>query len=71
LIAAGHTPTLAENWAEQTTAWQQADPAAIDLFALALARTWRRVTENDPGRARIRPLVDAAASWVEHRRART
>ncbi len=66
LIAAGHTPAHAEQWAAQCTAWHHADPAAITAFAAATLRMYQRFEEHDPQPWR-KAMTTAAAQWAEHR----
>lgn len=67
LIAAGHSPDDAEAWAAKHTAWQDANPTAVTVFAHAVARLWRQLAHNDPDAAWRRPMVEAAAIWAIHR----
>jgi Ser/Thr protein kinase RdoA (MazF antagonist) len=66
LIAAGHTPAQAEDWAARCTAWREADPAAIDAFAAATVRMYQRFEQLAPEPWR-KAMTAAAASWAEHR----
>lgn len=66
LIAAGHTPAHAENWAARCTAWREADPAALDAFAVATVRMYQRFELLDPQPWR-KVMTAAAADWAEHR----
>jgi hypothetical protein len=66
LIAAGHTPAQAETWASRCTAWRTADPAALDAFAAAVVRMYRRFEERDPQPWR-KAMTAAAAGWAAHR----
>jgi hypothetical protein len=66
LIAAGHAPAHAENWAAQCTAWRDADPAAIDAFAAATVRMYQRFEQLDPEPWR-KAMTTAATTWAEHR----
>jgi hypothetical protein len=66
LIAAGHAPAQAEGWAARCTAWQQADPAAIDAFAAATVRMYQRFEQLDPEPWR-KAMTTAATTWADHR----
>jgi Ser/Thr protein kinase RdoA (MazF antagonist) len=67
LIAAGHTPTQAEAWAETSAAWQEADQEAVTLFSGAAARLLRKLADDDAAGDWRRPMVDAAATWAAYR----
>lgn len=67
LIAAGHSPDTAEEWAAQTSAWCDADPHALDLFAVANVRLWREIAAQEPRAARTVQMAAAAAAWTGHR----
>jgi hypothetical protein len=66
LIAAGHTPAQAEDWAARCTAWREADPAAVDAFAAATVRMYQRFEQLDPEPWR-KAMTAAAAGWAERR----
>lgn len=66
LIASGQDPDLAEQWAAQTSAWQEADPAAVDLFAAVNVRLWREIADQDDA-AWKREMARAADSWARYR----
>ena len=65
LVTEGHTPAHAERWAAQTPAWASAPAAGMDAFALAQARMWADIADDDPWARRI---ADAAQQWATHRR---
>jgi thiamine kinase-like enzyme len=67
LIAAGHTPAQAERWAEKSAAWQSADPDAVTLFALVVARHLRRLADGDPAAEWRQPMVEASQCWAAYR----
>jgi len=67
LIAAGHTPEAAENWATECTAWSAADPRAIDVFSTANARLWQTRASRPPDLAWLQAMADAARQWTDHR----
>ncbi|MFD9735731.1 phosphotransferase [Umezawaea sp. NPDC059074] len=60
LIAAGHTPQTAENWARQFDGYAQAPPEAITAFAASAVCMWeRRFTHT--------AATEAARQWARHR----
>ncbi|GAA0434281.1 protein kinase [Streptomyces luteireticuli] len=67
LISAGHTPESAGGWAARCTAWANADPKAIDVFAAADLRMYRAVAAQRPDQAWLGALADAAQVWADHR----
>ncbi|MEU8683122.1 hypothetical protein [Streptomyces sp. NPDC048611] len=67
LIAAGHTPESAEQWADSCKAWTDADTRAIDAFAAATARMNRAFADRNPTASWLGAMADAAQSWVDHR----
>jgi len=69
LIACGHSPASAEDVARECPAWEDADPAAIDLFASALTRLWSEISQDQPGEQWKRALAVSAQQWHEHRSA--
>lgn len=66
LIAAGHTPTDAESWAQRCPAWNEADPAAIDAFAAATVAMYQRFEQLDPAPWRT-AMTEAVNRWAQHR----
>lgn len=66
LIAAGHAPARAEDWAARCTAWREADPAAVDAFAAATVRMYQRFEQLGPEPWR-KAMTVAATGWAEHR----
>jgi hypothetical protein len=66
LVAAGHTATEAEEWAQRCTAWQSADPAAINAFAESTVRMYQHFENRDPAPWR-KAMTRAAATWASHR----
>jgi hypothetical protein len=64
-MAAGHTASQVEALAARCPGWQQAAPAAVDVFALASARLYDEITRNDPSRFRQR-LAMVAHDWARH-----
>ena len=69
MIACGHSPASAEEIARQCPAWEDADPAAIDLFASALTALWSEITRDQPGELWKQALAVSAQQWHEHRSA--
>lgn len=69
LIACGHSPVSAEELARQCPAWDNADPAAIDLFASALATLWSEIDQDQPGVQWTQALAASARRWHKHRSA--
>lgn len=68
LIAAGHTPDAAEEWARQIPAWSDASPDAVTAFASALAGMWEEWQRERPAPHRG-PLAAAARTWATCRAA--
>lgn len=66
LIASGHDPAAAEQWASRIPAWQEASPEGITAFAKANLRLWSEIGGNSPD-AWTRRLIDAANSWQKQR----
>lgn len=67
LVSAGHSPESAESWASGCTAWADADPKAIDVFAAADARMHRAVADQRPDQAWLRAMAEASQAWSDHR----
>lgn len=67
LISAGHSPEPAESWAAGCTAWANADPKAIDVFAAADLRMLRAIANRRPEEAWLKAKEVAAQAWVNHR----
>jgi hypothetical protein len=63
LIASGHHPEQAEEWALRVPAFQQAPQAAVTAFAEAQAAMWEDIGEHAPHAG----LAAAAARWAKHR----
>lgn len=66
LIAAGHTPEQAEEWAAHCTAWQKADQMALDAFSRTLVRMYAAIEERNPVPWRT-AMTQAAQAWHRHR----
>ncbi|MEU5690884.1 hypothetical protein [Actinosynnema sp. NPDC020468] len=60
LIAEGHRPDAAENWAQRFDAFAAAPPHAITSFAASLLRMWER-------RFATTPPTTAVRTWTRHR----
>lgn len=69
LIACGHSPVSAEDVARQCPAWENADPAAIDLFAAALTTLWGDIALDQSDEPWKQTLALSARQWHEHRSA--
>ncbi|WP_245667329.1 protein kinase [Actinomadura macra] len=67
LIAAGHTALAAETLAAGCVAWADADPRAIDAFAAANLRMYRRRADRYPNESWLEAMVAAGRRWTEHR----
>ncbi|MGI5530117.1 protein kinase [Streptomyces syringium] len=67
LVSAGHSPQSAEGWASRCTAWANADPKAIDVFAAADLRMYRAVAAQRPDQAWLAAMAEAAQAWADHR----
>lgn len=66
LIAAGHTPDAAEQWATSVPAWNQASDTAVTAFAVTVAGLWQyrhRATPTEPQQR----LSTIAREWAQHR----
>jgi hypothetical protein len=70
LVAAGHTAAQAEEWAQRCTAWQDADPKAINAFAQATLRMYQYFETRDPAPWRT-AMTHAATTWATHRNVST
>ena len=66
LIAAGHTPIEAEQWAQHCAAWQSADPRAVNAFATATVRMYQHFENRDPSPWR-QAMTQAVTAWTAHR----
>ncbi|MFD5204087.1 aminoglycoside phosphotransferase [Streptomyces sp. NPDC058375] len=66
LIASGHTPTSAEEWAAEIPAWHTAAAEGIIAFAAANAHLWAEISTADPGPWTLR-LATASEAWHAHR----
>lgn len=66
LVSAGHSPEEAEAWATGCTAWREADPGALDVFAAAATRMYRAFARRG-GATWLAAVADAAAAWATHR----
>ena len=66
LVASGHSSAQAEEWANGISAWRGADPAALDAFAAASVRMYRRAEERFPASWRT-AMTEAVSAWADHR----
>lgn len=69
LIAWGHSPAGAEQIASECPAWEEADPAAIDVFVAALTTMWNDIARDQPDENWKQALAQAARAWKDHRSA--
>lgn len=68
LIAFGHDPASAEDWASRVPTWQTAPAEGINAFAVANANMWAEIGKDDPDPWTAR-MVDAARTWRDYRKA--
>ncbi|MFE4519774.1 phosphotransferase family protein [Kitasatospora sp. NPDC056783] len=68
LIAFGHDPTSAEEWASRVPTWQAAPVGGIEAFAVANATMWDEIGGDDPDPWTAR-MVAAARTWRDYRKA--
>ncbi|MDQ3763145.1 MAG: aminoglycoside phosphotransferase [Actinomycetota bacterium] len=68
LVASGHSPQAAEDWATQIPAWHAAPRNSLDEFARAQASMWGGIALDSPEQWTQR-VAGAAQQWVEHRNA--
>jgi hypothetical protein len=66
LIAAGHTPPAAEQWAKTIPAWQETSAETRTAFAVAIWGIWEYVQRRNGMPSGI-DLVSAARRWTQHR----
>lgn len=66
LVAAGHTPEAAEEWAARCPAWSAADPRAIDAFAAAALNMHTSRAKRWPDEW-LKAMATAAEQWATHR----
>ncbi|MFF2374877.1 aminoglycoside phosphotransferase [Streptomyces xiamenensis] len=66
LIAGGHTPSQAEQWAAKVPAWSTATGDHLAAFALVQARLWEAIRQASPSPWEEQ-LACAAAEWAQHR----
>ncbi|GAA2623407.1 protein kinase [Actinomadura fulvescens] len=67
LIAAGHDAGPAETWAAECAAWTNADRQAIDAFAAANLRMYRRFADRNPDATWLQAMATAAHEWAAYR----
>ncbi|MFD7236477.1 aminoglycoside phosphotransferase [Streptomyces syringium] len=68
LMAGGHTPESAEEWAARVPTWHSAPRAGITAFAEANANLWGEIADAAPDDW-TRRMRDAARGWSAHRSA--
>lgn len=66
LIAAGHTPGQAEDWAGRTALWRDTPATAITATAVETYGLWEHLRHADPRPIREAP-TRAARTWAMHR----
>lgn len=66
LIASGHTPASAEQWAAEIPSWHTAPAEGITAFATTNASLWSEISKADPAPWTLR-LATAADVWHTHR----
>ncbi len=66
LVAAGHTPNTAEEWAEQIPAWRATSPDTRTAFSVAILGIWEDV-ERHSGLPSGLDLTGSARRWAQHR----
>ncbi|RFS86695.1 protein kinase [Actinomadura spongiicola] len=67
LIAAGHSPEQAEEWASGCPAWKDADSEVIDAFAAANAFMYRTLADRRPDEPWLSAMATATRTWAHHR----
>ncbi|MGH8966804.1 MAG: protein kinase, partial [Actinomycetes bacterium] len=67
LIASGHHPESAEEWASSCAVWAEAEPKAVDAFAAANLRMYRRRADRNPETEWLQAMADAAQKWADLR----
>ncbi|MBO3740337.1 phosphotransferase family protein [Actinoplanes flavus] len=68
LIAAGHAPRSAEQWAAHVPSWRTAESEGITAFAEATELIWREIGGSNPD-GWTRRLMEASKTWREFRSA--
>ncbi|MCD0448853.1 protein kinase [Actinocorallia sp. API 0066] len=67
LLGYHFTPAEAEDIASGCTAWQHADPKAIDAFITATIRLYTRSSKRAPEEDWLKVILTDAQTWAEHR----
>lgn len=67
LIASGHDPAEAEQWASKTPTWNTATDAGLHTFAEAQAALWAEIGARDPDDPWTARLVHASHRWARFR----
>jgi hypothetical protein len=66
LIASGHDPRSAEQWAAKVPAWRSAPAQGVTAFAKANVRIWAEIGGGEPDDW-TRRLINASDLWHEYR----
>jgi hypothetical protein len=69
MASGGHTAPEAERQAFRLPAFQSADPAHVDLFAVANVRLWDEIAQSSVS-AWTKDMAQAAHAWLAFRQAR-
>jgi len=65
-MLSGHTAAQAQAWAAHCDSWANTPDNAINAFALACARLYAELAQQDPQPWKQR-LAEAAQKWAQHR----
>jgi hypothetical protein len=68
LVASGHSPRSAEEWASKIPSWTHAPLDSVIAFADAQSALWRGIADADP-EPWIEGVASAARRWSAYRRA--
>lgn len=67
LVAAGHSAGSAESWAARCPGWIDAEPQAIDAFAMANLRMYQHLAKRKPDADWLGAMATAAEDWLKYR----
>lgn len=67
LIAAGHPPAAAEQWAGKVSTWRTASRAGLRAFSEAQAALWAEISGRDQNDVWTARLADASQQWAAYR----